>query len=132
MKPENVLKIGSHIEMQAFDKENYLIINNHTEKYLKINSTFYKLITIIDGTKTLEEIFVEFNLNNPQPISEENSEKLIEKLESIGLFHEENLIKKKKKLPEYLTIGFIFLPKNFVGKLVPLLKFLFDKKSHTF
>ena len=128
MNVEDILQIGHHIEIKRFDKNSFLLINNNTEKYIKINESYQKIIEQIDGKKTVTEIVKAFNKTNKKQISEQNGIQILEKLDQIGLFSESESPHKKKKLPNYISFGFIFFPKNWVGKIIPYLKFLFNKK----
>lgn len=128
MNLEEVLQIGHHIEVKRFDKNSFLLINNNTEKYLRINESYHQIIEQIDGKKSVHEIILAFNKNNPKPINEQNAILVLEKLDQIGLFSESEFLPEKKKLPDYISLGFIFFTKNWVGKIVPYLKFLFHKK----
>lgn len=128
MTVEDVLQIGNHIEMKAFDDKSFLLINNNTQKYLRISENYKKLIEQIDGKQNIKNIVSAFNKNSPKPITEQNAILIIKKLDQIGLFSESKFAHSRKKLPDYITIGFIFFPKKWVGKIVPYLKFLFNKK----
>lgn len=128
MTVEDVLQIGAHIEVKPFDENSFLLINNDTEKYLKINESYYKIIEQIDGDKSVKDIISVFNKDNPKPITEQDAILILKKLDKIGLFSESEFLPEKKKLPDYISLGFIFFPKNWVGKIVPYLKFLFNKK----
>ena len=129
MNVKDILKIGNHIEIKMFDRDSYLLINNNTEKYLKINQYYQKIIEQIDGKKSIAEIVSDFNKNNSKQITEQNAIFIIEKLNKIGLFSVTEFPQNKKKLPDYISLGFIFFPKKWVGRIVPYLEFLFNKKT---
>jgi hypothetical protein len=80
MNLEEVLQIGDHIEVKRFDKNSFLLINNNTEKYLRINESYHQIIEQIDGKKSVHEIILAFNKNNPKPINEQNAILVLEKL----------------------------------------------------
>ncbi len=127
MNLEDILVIGSHTEVSSFNENSYLIINNITGKYIKINENFYHIIELFDGKKSLNEIHVEYN-NIHQNITKETCLEIAGKLDKVGVFESSNNINQRKKLPGYLSFGFIFFKAQWVSKIVPYLKFLFNKK----
>ena len=44
MNLDDILVIGAHTEVSSFNENSYLIINNITGKYIKINQNFYQII----------------------------------------------------------------------------------------
>lgn len=127
MKLDDILVLGSHIEISPFNENTYLIINNITGKYIKINQNFYKILQLFDGEKNLKEICFEYN-SLYQNITEDSCLKIAKRLDEIGVFETSTNINQRNKLPDYLSFGFIFFKAKWVGKIVPYLKFLFNKK----
>lgn len=127
MNLDDVLIIGSHTEISSFDDNSYLIINNITGKYIKINRNLYQIIQFFDGKKSIKDIYFEYNKIS-QNITEERCLKIAEKLNDIGVFETSNNINQRKKLPNYLSFGVIIFKAKYVGQIVPYLKFLFNKK----
>ena len=130
MNLDDVLVIGSHIEVSYFNENSYLIINSITGKYIKINQNFYQILLIFDGKRTLKDICFTYN-RIYQNITEESCLKIAEKLDEIGVFETSNNINQRKKLPDYISFGFIFFKASWIGQIVPYLKFLFNKKTAT-
>lgn len=126
MSLDDVLIIGAQTEISPFDETSYLLINNISGKYIKINRNFYQIIQLFDGKKNIQEICFAYNKIH-QNITEERCLKIAEKLNEIGIFETSNNINQRKKLPAYLSFGFIFFKAKWVGKIVPYLKFLFNK-----
>jgi putative peptide zinc metalloprotease protein len=126
MNLNDILVIGSHTEISIFNESSYLIINNISGKYIKINRNFYLLLQLFDGKKSIREIRLMYNSIYGN-ITQEFCLKIIEKLDEIGTFKTSNNVNQRKKLPAYLSFGFIFFPAKLVGKIVPHLKFLFNK-----
>jgi len=126
MNLEDILVIGSHTEVSSFNENSYLIINNITGKYIKINENFYHIIELFDGKKSINEIYVEYNSIH-QNITKETCLEIAGKLDKVGVFESSNNINQRKKLPDYLSFGFIFFKAKWVGEIVPYLKFLFNK-----
>ena len=126
MNLEDILVIGSHTEVSSFNENSYLIINNITGKYIKINENFYHIIELFDGKKSINEIYVEYNSIH-QNITKETCLEIAGKLDKVGVFESSNNINQRKKLPDYLSFGFIFFKAKCVGEIVPYLKFLFNK-----
>lgn len=127
MNLDDILVIGAHTEVSSFNENSYLIINNITGKYIKINQNFYQIIQLFDGKRDLREIYFEYN-KTYQNITQEKVLIVSEKLDKIGIFETSPNINQRKKLPPYLSFGFIFFKAQWVSKIVPYLKFLFNKK----
>ncbi|PZU81944.1 MAG: hypothetical protein DI529_15185 [Chryseobacterium sp.] len=127
MNLDDILVIGSHTEISSFNEDSYLIINNITGKYIKINQNFYQIIQFFDGKKSIKEIHFAYNKTH-QNITEERCLKITKKLDEIGIFETSNNIRQRKKMPDYLSFGFVFFKANWVGQIIPYLKFLFNKR----
>ena len=108
MNLDDILVIGAHTEVSSFNENSYLIINNITGKYIKINQNFYQIIQLFDGKRDLRKIHFEYN-KTYQNITQEKVLIVSEKLDKIGIFETSPNINQRKKLPPYLSFGFIFL-----------------------
>ena len=85
MNLDDILVIGAHTEVSSFNENSYLIINNITGKYIKINQNFYQIIQRFDGKRDLRKIHFEYN-KTYQNITQEKVLIVSEKLDKIGIF----------------------------------------------
>lgn len=128
MNLETILEVDSQIEIKSFDKNSYLLINNKNGKYIKISGSFIKFIQLFDGQKTVQQVFTTYNENSLQKLSEERFLIIVESLNKIGIFTNSETFEHRRKLPPYLSYGFVFLKGDWIGKIINHFHFLFNKK----
>ncbi|BFO68093.1 hypothetical protein [Chryseobacterium sp. KCF3-3] len=128
MKDEDYLyKLSSDLELSKFNENEYLLYNSKFNKYTKIGRKYYDLLVLADGSRTIPEINAAFQKNHRIFLSDVEIISLFDKLKQYGIFDYHDSIKEHEKIPDYIKFGFIFLTSNVISRIVPLLKFVFNK-----
>lgn len=120
-------KISPDVEFSKFSKNEYLLHNHKLGKYLKINQSYYNLLILANGERTVSEINTIFKKKIKLVISDNQIILLFDNLKQYGVFSCNDYIKENIKIPNYIKFGFIFMNSRIISKIVPFLAFLFKK-----